>query len=174
MTIRFCGSSGSTCNTPTATLKTRRQRDSQHIRLVAQCRWDVITAPPLWSAFLVRCQIIKADEESGASAGTEAAAAVVMHVAMADTLGFHGNGDLSDGDGRIYCVAYDGHFIFSMFHFICYFIVFGFQFARITTRICISELQLQEPHACTNIISARTTSGKMHSGKKCEQSTFFF
>lgn len=53
-----------------------------------------------------------------------------MHVAMADTLGFHGNGDLSDGDGRIYYVAFDGHFIFSMFHFICYLIVFGFQFAR--------------------------------------------
>lgn len=101
-----------------ATTKARRLQDSQHLRLVAECRWDVITAPALWSDFLVRCQIIKADEESGASAGTETVAAVMMHVAMADTLGFHGNGDLSDGDGWIYCVAFDSRFIFSVFRFI--------------------------------------------------------
>lgn len=132
--------------------KDAQAEDSQHIRLVAECRWDVITAPPLCSDFLVRCQIIKADEESGASAGTEVAAAVMMHVAMADMLGFHGNGDLSNGNGWIYSVAFDGHFEFSMLLFVYFF----FSLAS-NPQVNMKRVALQT-FSCRNHLWAQTQS----------------
>lgn len=75
------------------------------------------TALVVWSDFLVRCQIIKANEESGGSAGMEAT--VMVHVAMADTFGFHGNGKLSDWqEPTAGFTALDGHFEFSIYTYI--------------------------------------------------------
>lgn len=89
-----------------ATRKTQAAH-SQHVRLVARCQWAVIMAAALWSDFLVRCQTIKADEESGGSAGTEAAVAMTCWVSM-------GTATSLMGDGWFHCVAFDGHLEFSV------------------------------------------------------------
>lgn len=107
----------------------RIKKHWQRVRLVAGCRRGVITRLlVVCSDFLVRRQIIKAVEKSGGSAGTEAAAPMVQ-VAMADTLGFHGNGDLSDWQEPAagFTLQLEGRFQFTTFDMFIYIWSVGFQ-----------------------------------------------